>query len=116
MLEDSTVGAGSKRDDESGHLEDLNMRNLTLLTAALSITACARNQGDDSQTAEVAADSTMSTDEEGSLLSGLMDGASSAISAITADQAGAAIVARAQQRYNPSGCVVATQSGTTVTL
>ncbi len=94
------------------------MRNLSLLAAALALTACPRRGGgdDDGALAELSADSTQTTSDEGSLLSGLMDGASASFAAVTADQAAAALVARAQARYNPNGCLAATQTGATVTL
>lgn len=93
------------------------MRNLTLIAAVLALAACPRRGNDgDGELAELSADSTQTTSDEGSLLSGLMDGASANLVAVTADQAAAALVARAEARYNPNGCLAATQSGSTVTL
>lgn len=89
------------------------LKPLSLLAIASSLLACNR-LGVDDQVAELAADSTTATSDEASLLSATLDGAMTA--GVTADQAAAAIAARATARYNPSGCLVVTQTGTHLSL
>jgi len=92
------------------------LASLALLAATLTTTACLRDRaGGDADLAEVAADSTVAANDEGALLSSLLDGTSDT-SAISADAAASVIASRAAQRYNPAGCVIVTQNGLTVTL
>ncbi len=96
----------------------MNKRFLTLsslLATSLSLTAClARDRGGDTDTAELAADSTLAANDEAALLSSMLDG-TSGVAPLSADGAAAAIAAHLEARYNPSGCVDVTQEGLTIT-
>ena len=88
------------------------MKTLTLLVAALSLTACTRREALEQEAAELAVDSTESTNDEAALFSSMLDGAATTGALqITAEQAATAMATRAAARYTPSGCVTIEQTG-----
>ncbi len=90
----------------------------TLVALTTSLIACHRGEGD-IDFAEIAADSTSVSQAEASLLASAIEGAEAppaAAAPVTAASAASFITAHAPLRYSPSGCAVATQRDTTVTL
>jgi hypothetical protein len=93
------------------------MRKLTSLVLFGSLAACAqKSNGTGVDTAASAVDSSESTEAEGNLMMAAVDGSDQvALTAPTADQIAAKIVANVGLRFG-AGCAQVTQSGTTVTI
>jgi hypothetical protein len=90
---------------------------LAFLGTSLVATACMKSASTDVDSANSVVDDSDSTESEGNVMMAAVDGSSVASAgAVTGDAVAARIAANVDARWNPSGCAVATASGSNVSI
>jgi hypothetical protein len=94
------------------------LSSLVLLgSSLLMVGACAGNKSDDMDSAASAIDSSDSTEAEGNVMMGAVDGAdASGLTALTGAQVAVRIAANVSLRWNPSGCATVTRNDALVSI
>jgi hypothetical protein len=93
------------------------LSSLVLFSSSLLVAACANRGGEDMDSAAAAIDSSDSTQAEGDIMMGAVDGADGAgLVAPTAAEVAVRVAANASLRWNPSGCAKVTQNGALVAI
>jgi hypothetical protein len=93
------------------------LSSLVLLGSSLLVSACTNAGHEDADSASSAIDSTDSTESEGNVMMGTVDGADgSGLLAPTAAEVAVRIAANVSLRWNPSGCATVTQHDATVSI
>jgi hypothetical protein len=91
--------------------------SLVLFSSSLLVTACATHGGEDTDSAAAAVDSSDSTQAEGDMMAGTVDGAdTSGLVAPTSADIAVRIATNASLRWNPTGCAKVTQNAALVAI
>jgi hypothetical protein len=91
--------------------------SLVLFSSSLLAAACATHGGADTDSAAAAVDSSDSTQAEGDMMAGAVDGAdTSGLAAPTSADIAVRIAANASLRWNPAGCAKVTRNAALVTI